>query len=81
MSRKVTFHGGEFRYAGPHRAGGKEYLDEIVVANPKHVHVEVMDNNLIWMGIQLADGSQIMVHFKSVNGRAHIEYTAEIEKP
>jgi hypothetical protein len=47
-----TFAGGEARYAG-----GK--LDEVVVANPKIVHVERMNDGHIWAGIDLPDGAHL----------------------
>jgi len=81
VSRKVEFPGGELRYQDALKAGGQEWLDEIVVEKPKSVHVEVMDDNHIWMGIYLADGSRLMVNFYSVNGRAHIAYRCDIEPP
>jgi hypothetical protein len=79
VSHKIQFAGGELRYAT--HDSGKEYLDEIVVARPKFVHVEVMSDTEIWMGIDLDDGSRIYCMFWSENGRAKIKYRAEVEPP
>ena len=78
MSRTVPFLRGELRYQ---REGDAEYLDEIVVRNPEAVHVEVMDDNCIWMGIDLADGTHIRCTFHPKDGRSHIAYQADIESP
>jgi hypothetical protein len=79
MSRKVPIHGGELRYVEGLRQGAPEWLDEIVCLDPKCVHVEVMGPTCIWMGIDFADGSRLTVNFTSVNGRSHVQYTAELE--
>jgi hypothetical protein len=82
MTRTVKFHGGELRYRErppPHEH--LEELDEIVAADVKHVHVEVMSDQCISMILDLADGSQANCSFFPRNGRAHIAYRADVEGP
>jgi hypothetical protein len=76
VSRRVQVEGGELRYQ---EQDGEEYLDEIVASAPRHVHVEVMSDTRIWMGIELADGSFLTVDFYAKNGRSRIEYCCEVE--
>lgn len=81
-TRIVPFHGGELRYQEtiPDRGPVREDLDELVAHNVKFVHIEVMSDTLIWMGLDLADGSHVRCHFSPRGKRAHIKYQAEIEK-
>ncbi len=79
MSRIVSFAGGELRYQ--ERPGGGEELDELIAKSPQSVHVEVMNDSTIWMGIDLEDGTHVRCSFYARNGRSHVEYMAEVEPP
>ena len=55
-----------------------ESLDEVIAQGVKWVHLERMDKNAYWMGLDLADGRHVRVNFWTP--RATIKVNAEIEE-
>lgn len=52
-------------------------LDEIVVAAPAMVHVEMMSDGHAWMGVNLVDGRRLAVNFRIEDGK--LKVAAEID--
>ena len=50
------------RPVDPMRGDGGD-IDEVVICNPRMVHVEQMDDRCWWIGIHMPDGSSWMGNF------------------